>query len=218
MLLSPDLIAFTLSFALLALYEIYIRWRTARHDPHYTVQAINAEARRLWVNSVIEDRRDILAVQTVRNSTMAAIFLASTAVLLIMGVISLAEHGRDVNLALHALNIVGTVDPSLWLIKLLILVVDLCVAFFAFTQAVRNFNHVGYLLNVPAALKHPIITPRYVTNFLNRAAHFYSIGMRTFYFTFPLLLWLFGPQFLGAASLLLVLILYRLDRATDAGD
>lgn len=215
---QADLIGFALSFSLIAAYELYIRWRTAHHDPHYTVQAINAEARRLWVESVIQERRDILAVQTLRNSTMAATFLASTAILLIMGVISLSEHGNDVNHALHALNIVGTVDPSLWLMKLLVLVIDLCVAFFAFTQAVRKFNHVGYLLNVPAALKHPIITPRYVSDFLNRAAHFYSIGMRAFYFTFPLLFWLFGPHLLVTSSVVLVFILYRLDRAADAGD
>lgn len=215
---QADLIGFALSFVLIAGYEIYIRWRTAHHDPHYTVQAINAEARRLWVDSVIQERRDILAVQTLRNSTMAATFLASTAVLLIMGVISLSEHGSDVDHALHSLNIVATVDPALWLLKLLILVVDLCVAFFAFTQAVRKFNHVGYLLNVPAGLKHPVITPRYVADFLNRAAHFYSIGMRAFYFTLPLLFWLFGPHFLVASSLVLIVILHRLDRAADAGD
>jgi len=215
---ATDIIAFVLSVALAAAYFVYLHWRIARHGPLFTVQGINAEARRLWVASVMRDRRDILAVQTLRNSTMAATFLASTAVLLVVGTLSLAERGNEVEHALHALNIAGSVDPALWLIKLLCLVVDLCVAFFSFTLAVRKFNHVGYLLNVPTELEHPIITPRYVADFLHRAAHHYSIGMRAYYFTVPLLFWLFGPHLLLASTLVVLFLLYRLDRAPDAGD
>lgn len=207
-----------LSFLVIAAYYFYLYWRTAHHDPHYTVQAIQAEARRHWVESVMRDKRDILAVQTLRNSTMAAVFLASTAVLLIMGTLSLSEHGGDMANVLHSLNMLGTVDPSLWLIKLLALVVDLFVAFFSFTLAIRKFNHVGYLLNVPAELNHPVITPKYVADYMNRAAHYYSIGMRTYYFTVPLLFWLFDPLLMFISAVVLVFALYRLDRAPDAGD
>ena len=215
---SADILAFVLSAALAAAYYLFLHWRTSRHDPLFTVQGINAEARRLWVDSVMRERRDILAVQTLRNSTMAATFLASTAVLLVIGALSLAEHGNDFEHALHALNIAGRVDPALWLIKLLCLVVDLCAAFFSFTQAVRKFNHVGYLLNVPLEMEHPLITPRYVADFLHRAASHYSMGMRAYYFTVPLLFWLFGPHLLVVSTLVLLIFLYRLDRAPDAGD
>ncbi len=215
---TTDFAGLIISVALIFAYHAYLRWRTVRHDPLYTVQAVHADARRLWVESVMRDKRDILAVQTLRNSTMAATFLASTAVLLIMGAISLSGHGNDVAHALHSLNFAGPVDPALWLTKLVLLVVDLCVAFFAFTQAVRKFNHVGYLLNVPPGCDHPVITPRYVADFLNRAAHDYSTGMRAFYFTVPLLFSLFGAHLMVASSIALVFFLYRLDRAPDAGD
>jgi uncharacterized membrane protein len=213
-----EVLGFLVSLGMIVAYHLFLRWRTTHHDPHYTVQAIQAEARRHWVESVIRDKRDILAVQTLRNSTMAATFLASTAVLLIMGTLSLSEHGNDVAHALHALNILGTVDPALWLIKLLALVVDLFVAFFTFTLAIRKFNHAGYLLNLPTELNHPIITPQYVAEYLNRAARYYSSGMRAYYFTVPLLFWLFGPLLMVISSLALVFILYRIDRAPDAGD
>ena len=215
---TADIVACALSVALVAAYYAYLHWRTSRHDPLFTVQGINAEARRLWVDSVMRERRDILAVQTLRNSTMAATFLASTAVLLVIGALSLSGHGNDFEHALHALNIAGRADPALWLAKLLCLVADLCIAFFSFTQAVRKFNHIGYLLNVPLELKHPLITPRYVADFLHRAAQHYSMGMRAYYFTVPLLFWLFGPHLLVLATLVLLLFLYRLDRAPDAGD
>ena len=215
---AADSLACALSAGLAVAYYAYLGWRTARHDPLYTVQAVHAEARRLWVASVMRERRDILAVQTLRNSTMAATFLASTAVLLVIGTLSLAGHGNDFEHVLHALNLPGSVNPTLWLIKIILLVVDLCVAFFSFTLAVRKFNHVGYLINVPGEAGHAFITPRYVGDFLNRAAHHYSVGMRAYYFTLPLLFWLFGPHLLLASTLVLLILLYRLDRAADAGD
>jgi len=215
---SSEFLGFSLSFAVIAAYHFYLYWRLAHHDPNYTVQAIQADARRHWVESVMRDKRDILAVQTLRNSTMAATFLASTAVLLIMGTLSLSERGGDMANVLHSLNMVGTVEPGLWLLKLLVLVVDLFVAFFSFTLAIRKFNHVGYLLNLPAELKHPVITTKYVADYLNRAARYYSSGMRAYYFTVPLLFWLFDPLLMFVSAVVLVFVLHQLDRAPDAGD
>jgi len=209
-----DLFAFIISATLLASYQIFLRLRV-RRDPTYTVQALHAVARTAWVESVMSDKRDILAVQTLRNSTMAATFLASTAVLLVMGALSLSEHGRDLERALHSLNILGAVDPRLWLIKLIMLIIDLSVAFFAFTQAIRKYNHAGYLLNVPKEFRHSVITPAYAAAFLNSAARHYSIGMRAYYFTLPLLFWLFGPHLMLLATLVLLGVLHRLDRAPD---
>jgi uncharacterized membrane protein len=48
---------------------------------------------------------------------------------------------------------------------------------------------------------------------LNRAGRFYSIGMRAFYYTVPLVFWLFGPHFMLVATAVLIAVLYRLDRA-----
>ena len=215
---GTEFIGFGVSLTLIVAYHFYLYWRTTHHDPHYTVQAVQADARRHWVESVMRDKRDILAVQTLRNSTMAAVFLASTAVLLIMGTLSLSEHGNDVAKVLHSLNVVGNVEPGLWLLKLLALVIDLFVAFFAFTLAIRKFNHVGYLLNFPAEPPHPLITPRYVADYLNRAARYYSSGMRAYYFTVPLLFWLFDPLLMIISAIVLVFVLYQLDRAPDSGD
>jgi hypothetical protein len=73
---SAELLGFVLSVAVIAAYHFYLFWRLAHGDAHYTVQAVQADARRHWVESVMRDKRDILAVQTLRNSTMAATFLA----------------------------------------------------------------------------------------------------------------------------------------------
>lgn len=210
-----DMYSFVLSALLLLAYSMFIAYKT-RKNPAYTVQAVNIIARTAWVESIMRDGgKEVLAVQTLRNSTMAATFLASTAVLLIIGVLTLSAQGDKLQDTWHALNIAGTTHAELWLAKLLIMLLDLFVAFFSFAMAVRVFNHVGYMINVPLARNHKMICPQHVAIHLNRAGKFYSVGMRAYYFAVPLVFWLFGPHFMLLSTLALILILYRLDRAPE---
>jgi uncharacterized membrane protein len=207
-----DLAAFALSAAAVVLYQIYLRWRTLR-DPTSSAQDIMLAARAAWVESVMRERRDILAVQTLRNSTMAASFMASTAVLLIIGVLTLSAQGDKLSGTWHSLNFMGRFSAELWLFKLLMMLFDLLFAFFTFSMAVRLFHHIGYLLNVPLECNLEFNQPHHVTAQLNRAGVFFRIGMRAYYFTVPLLFWLFGPLFLLGATALVIFFLYHLDRA-----
>ncbi len=77
------------AFVILLGYQVLILVEVKRR-PMSTSLGFNSRARDLWVRAVIRDRRDILAVQTLRNGTMAATFLASTAVVLAMGFLGLA--------------------------------------------------------------------------------------------------------------------------------
>ena len=159
------------------------------------------------------DKPDVIPIQTLRNSTMAATFLASTAVLLIMGVLTLSGQSNDLESNWHTLNTYGTKHPNLWLIKLLLLLLDLFVAFFSFSMAVRIYNHVGYMINIPLSLNHKEMSPQHVALHLNLGGNYYYIGMRAYYFLVPLVFWLFGPHFMLAATTTLILVLYRIDRA-----
>src|SRR5512135_3895750 len=103
--LSTDFIGFALSVLLLAAYHVYLRYKIDQ-NPAYTVQAVNVMARTIWVETIMTEGKDILAVQTLRNSTMAATFLASTSVLLIIGILTLSEGGK-MEATWHALNIVN---------------------------------------------------------------------------------------------------------------
>lgn len=156
---------------------------------------------------------DVIAIQTLRNSTMAATFLASTSVLLIIGVLTLSGQGEKLNGSWHVLNNFGTTYPELWLTKLILLLLDLFTAFFSFAMAIRVYNHVGYMINVPIALNHKAISPQHVAIHLNSAGSYYSMGMRAYYFTVPLVFWLFGPHFMLLATVILIPVLYKLDRS-----
>jgi len=206
-----DAVSFIACVSLIIAYHLFLRSKV-RKDRTYTVQAINIIARTAWVETIMNERRDILAVQTLRNSTMAATFLASTSVLMIIGILTLSEGGK-LESTWHALNILGSQHSELWLVKLICMLLDMFVAFFSFSMSIRVFNHVGYMINVPLVQKHKMITPAHVATHLNRAGKFYSIGMRAYYFIVPLVFWLFGPHFMFISTLGLLLVLYRIDRA-----
>lgn len=213
--LAVNSIAFGLSLVLICGYHLYLRYRL-RKDPSYTIQGINCLAREHWVENIMAARetQGILAVQTLRNSTMAATFLASTAILLNIGVLNLMQKNDTFSLILspiHAGN--SEFANSLWMVKLLMLLMMFFWAFFCFTLAVRMYNHVGYLINSSNTNRQFCLSPTYVARLLNRSGHYYSLGMRAYYLSVPLVFWLFGPLYMLAASLGLALVLYHIDRA-----
>jgi len=204
--------ALAAAVALVCGYYAYLRWQVRKHNPHYTVHAVNTIARERWVETVMASgRMDILAVQTLRNSVMAASFMASTAILLIIGVLTLSGAERSGELW-HSLNF-GTTDLRLTTLKLLLLLVDFFFAFFCFSMAVRFFNHVGYMINVPVTVGLEALAPGRVADYLNRAGTYYTLGMRAFFICVPLVFWFFGSHFMLAATVALIAALHRLDRA-----
>jgi len=211
-----DLTGAGASLLLLVIYHVFLRVKL-RRDPLYTIQAVNALARAEWVESVMTTgNKDVLAVQTLRNSIMGATFLSSTAVLLIIGVLTLSGQGEHLGTTWHSLDLFGATRADLWLAKLLALLLDMLVAFFSFAQAIRLFHHVGYMINVPATAHHHAFTPTHVALHLNRAGAFYAVGMRAYYVAVPLVFWLFGPLFMLLSTVLLIPILFYLDRAPKA--
>lgn len=214
---TSDAVALALSLVLFAAYHLLLAWQL-RKNPYYTVHAVNNYARIKWVETVMaSEKLDVLAVQTLRNSVMAASFMASTAILLMIGTLTLSGSAENSSSVWHALNVSGGTHGELLAWKLMALLADFFVAFFCFATAVRFFNHVGYMINIPARLGVAAVGPRRVAAYLNRAGYFYVFGTRSFFYCVPLVFWLFGPQFMLGATAVLLLGLYRLDRA-PSGD
>lgn len=211
---GPDVSAFAASATMIALYYAFLR-RQVRNNPTYTIHGVNEIARTLWVASVMgHPSKDVMAVQTLRNFIMGASLMASTATLLIIGTLTLSGQAENIARSWHVLNIVGSHSAEIWIIKVLALLLDFIIAFFAFAMAVRLINHVVFMINVPEHDAHDALSPHNVAHRLNRAGNLFAIGMRAFFFAVPLVFWLFGPAFLTLATAALVAVLYHLDRST----
>lgn len=206
-----DLVCLAISMGLFTLYNLFVWWQL-RRNPIYTIQGATSLARKSWVVQIMEEHDDILAVQTLRNSTMAATFLASTAILLSVGVLSLTGQAEKIGQAWRTLNFFGSSEQSMLAIKLLILLGNLFVAFFSFSSSIRLFNHVGFMINVPCSERDYSTSITFVAIQLDRAAKHFHNGMRAFYFMVPLVFWFFGPLLLVGATVLMIVVVYFIDK------
>jgi uncharacterized membrane protein len=198
------------SFLILAIYHFHWLYRIYR-KPMTTTVGITNHLRGHWVESIMRDQRDILAVQTLRNWVMAASFLASTGILICLGLLSVAASPQKMAEITPSLNELVREHRVLWLFKLMVLIIDFFFIFFSFCLAIRYFNHVNFMINVPSTLAHKI-TPEYITNILNRGMMHYTMGMRGYYFSVLLFLWLFGPIWMLIGTIVITIILSHLDR------
>ena len=212
-----DLVAVGLSATLIALYYLWLRV-LVRRDPTFSIHSVNQIARTLWVANVMRNQaKDVMAVQTLRNFIMGASLMASTATLLIIGTLTLSGQAESISRSWHVLNVGSTYAAELWIVKVLCLLVDFIVAFFAFVMAVRLVNQVVFMITIqPEPDAHHSLAPEAVARRLNRAGNLFAIGLRAFFYAVPLVFWLFGPAFLVLATVGLVLTLQQLDRSEPA--
>jgi uncharacterized membrane protein len=197
------------SVAILLGYHVWHLGRL-RRAPNTTSIGLNSQARRRWVEHIMANRADILAVQTMRNWTMAATFLASTAIVLGLGFLNFALTSGHINDLVVTFNRVGVTDHALAMVKALAAAAVFLFAFIQFMLAVRFYNHAAFLINVPQS-PECAITPAVVSDTINRGARHYSIGTRSYYVAIPTVLWLLGPVYFFAAALIMTRLSWRLD-------
>lgn len=215
--LFPDIFAIVISLLLIVVYYLHLYVRSRRH-PGSTIQAVNHQARSLWVAAVMSTPgKDIMAVQTLRNFEMAATFKASTAVLLIIGTLTLSAQSQNLAQSWHLLGHDGPHTQDWWVVKVICLLAALIVAFFSFSMSIRNLNHVLFMLALTSEDAQGALAPERVARRLNQAGSFYTVGMRAYLAAVPLVFWLFGPLFLLMATIGLVGVLYYMDRNPDIG-
>lgn len=191
-----------------ALYELYLRW-TGMRAPMKTARSAHAAIRGQWVRHVMSrPGSEILVVQTLRNSVMAASFMATTAMLALSATLTFAGLGNPEH-ALWRSARAGNIDAMVFVTKLLLLGGCFFVSFVFSAMAVRFFNHTGYLITGTGDAAR---TQTLAIAYLNRAGHYYSLGLRAFFACIPFLAGLFSTWLLLPATLLLILILYWFDR------
>lgn len=199
-----DIIAFLVSCLLILTYYLYLGIRT-RRAPDSSVHTLNARVRERWVDMVMsKDNMEILAIQTLRNSIMAANFMASTSILLIIGTLSISEKIGQWALNWHPNGLAQSFSSELWHIKLCLLLLDFSIAFYCFSMAIRFFNHVGYMINLPVESSPDGGLYKQTCAYLNRDGRYYTFGTRTFFFSLPIILWFLDPYYLMLATLTLI--------------
>lgn len=196
------------AFLLLICYHLLLLLHRTTH-PNQGTHAHHAQTRGAWARQMMQEDQGILAVQTLRNWTMAASFLASTAILLGLALLN-TLFANNQAIITHLSAITAICNDSGIPPKLLLLSADFFFTFFNFTMAIRFYNHVGFMINAPAGPDQEAYIGQVIAT-VNRAAFHYTMGMRGYYLSVVLGLWLLGPTWLLAGAVGITATLWYAD-------
>lgn len=205
---TSEWISIIITLLIMIAYEIYLFF--AGHGAPYRIaQRTHARMRALWIRKIMSrPGSEIVVIQTLRNSLMAASFMASTAMLALIGTLTLSGLGEKSG---HW-NFVSLSDLTnrLLEVKLVLLVLIFFASFFFNAMAVRFYTHAGYIISIGVGNDNALRRSVAIA-YLNRAGFQYSIGVRAFFFCFPIGVSLFNTGLMIPATLLLLFLLYQFD-------
>ncbi|MQL86187.1 hypothetical protein Taro_018712 [Colocasia esculenta] len=216
-----DLILVPSSLLLSIAYHLWL-WRRVRSAPLRTIIGVNSAGRRLWVFAMLKDndKKNILAVQSIRNAIMGSTLMATTSILLCSGLAAVISSTYSIKKPVGD-SVYGAHGEFMVSLKYVTLLVVFLFAFLCYSLSIRFLNQVNFLINIPVGREDPaapgcveseaVITVDYLTDLLERGFVLNTIGNRLFYAALPLLLWIFGPVLVFLSSVTMVPILYNLD-------
>ncbi|XVE71392.1 hypothetical protein DITRI_Ditri10aG0146800 [Diplodiscus trichospermus] len=205
-----DMVLVPLGFFMSIAYHCWL-WHKVRTQPFTTIIGTNASGRRFWVSAMMKDndKKNILAVQTLRNSIMGSTLMATTSILLCAGLAAVISSTYSVKKPLSD-SIFGAHGEFMVSLKYVTILCIFLFSFFCHSISIRFVNQVNILINTPQD-PTSIVTPEYVSELLEKGFLLNTIGNRLFYAALPLLLWIFGPVLVFLCSVTMVPVLYNLD-------
>jgi hypothetical protein len=202
-------LAALVTVALLLAYEAALLL-VQRHSPARLARSAHAGLREEWFAAISEQRgSEILAVQTLRNSLMSATMTASTAVLGLIGTVTLAAPSLNASFgAADAITAHFTARLALELVLMGTLFASLVCS----AMAVRYYNHAGFITSMPVGSEARQRWAVTGSVYLRRAGLLYSWGLRHLIMVAPVLASIIYPWAGPVAALVVVLVLRGFDR------
>ncbi|KGN62846.1 uncharacterized protein LOC101209677 [Cucumis sativus] len=205
-----DLILVPTGFILMMCYHLGL-WYKVRTQPFTTIIGINTSGRRLWVSSIIKDidKKNILAVQTLRNAIMGSTLMATTSILISCGLAAILSSTYSIKKPLND-SVFGAHGEFMLSLKYVSILTIFLFSFLCHSLSIRFINQVNVLINTPQEPMSPV-TPKYLSELFEKGCILNTVGNRLFYTAVPLLLWIFGPVLVFLCYLSLLPLLYNLD-------
>lgn len=208
---SPWLAAIA-TLGIIAAYEGWLAI-AQRLAPGRLARTAHASLREDWFAAIsAQPGSEILAVQTLRNSLMSATMTASTAVLGLMGALSLTAPTLHATLGEAA---GATADWPHVTPRLAMELVLLCLLFaslVASVMAVRYYNHAGFIGGMPVGAPQRQRWAAAGSAYVRKAGLLYSWGLRQLMLLVPVVAFLLHPLAGMAGALLVVAALLHFDR------
>jgi uncharacterized membrane protein len=154
-------------------------------------------------------------IQIVGNLLRSLGFFASTAILLVAGLIAVLGASEQAVQTLAVLPFAAPATEAAWHVKVLLLVTIFVYAFFKFAWAFRLTNNCSILIGAaPAAPADPKPAEAHAKRaaaIIGLAAFHLNRGLRGYFFALAALAWFLHPAIFALAATWVVLVLYRRD-------
>jgi len=209
MSLDTRSLAALLTVGIVALYEVWFAL-ARRRRPGELARSAHATLREDWFDAVSrEPGTEILAVQTLRNSLMSASMTASTAVLGLMGTITLSASSLATGFS-GAPMAVPEFTPRLAL-ELVVLAL-LFASLVSSVMAVRYYNHAGFIAGMPVGSEARQRWHATGRSHVRRAGILYSWSLRQLLLVVPAVAFILHPGAGPVAAVMVVAVLLPFDR------
>ncbi|KAK7270748.1 hypothetical protein RJT34_26144 [Clitoria ternatea] len=159
-------------------------WHKVQTQPSITILGIDSDGRCLWVAAMIKDidKKNIVAVQSIRNMITGSVFMASTSILLCCGLGAVISSTYSVKKPLNE-SIYGAQGE--------------------FAVSLPNLHTTRCVMT--------LVTTEYLSELLRKATVLSIVGNRLLHTGLPLLLWIFGPMMAFSCSVAMLLVLHKVD-------
>jgi uncharacterized membrane protein len=192
------------SLLVIVAYEVQELY-AERRRPGATARSAHRLLRGDWVRALSrQPGTEIVAVQALRNSLMSATITASTAVLVLMGAVTLLAARGDLTEESRLLALPNVLEVAL--------VLTLFATYLCSAMAMRYYHHAGFILSLPVGAPERAGREPLASEYVERAGLLYGWSLRCFMFGAPLVVGLIQPLAMPLASLGLVGVLAFFDR------
>ncbi len=199
-------------------YTVFADWSSRRHR---TLMAVTHDWRSRWLRKLLARDMRMVDIQVVSAVIRSVVFFASTSLLILAGLAAVLGATDSVIRIVTTLPYTREITQEWWELVLLLLFAIFVYAFFKFTWAVRQFNHLAYLVGAapePAEADTPQaqVFVEIASAMATMATKQFNRGLRGYYFGLAVLPWFIHPLFFAVAASGVVGVLYAREFHSDA--
>lgn len=206
-----DLAAFGWFIVLWSGYNVVMGWAVQG------IPAINSRmriVRLMWMERFLDRDNRIMDAQLLGHTISSVTFLASTSMLVIVGLIGVFGAVDSVHGMVTGLGFTVVTSKGFFELKLVLLVTIFAYAFFKFTWALRQYNYTCALMGAAPLLPLEPGPRRELAEVLSGAVtsaiSSFNAGLRSYYFAMAALTWFIHPLIFAAATAWIIgLLLHR---------
>ncbi|KAG4125729.1 hypothetical protein ERO13_D10G114700v2 [Gossypium hirsutum] len=216
-ILCLDTLLIPFSLFLTLGYHVYL-WKSFKQKPSSTQIGLEKLRRNSWFQEIKQgdDKKGMLAVQSLRNTLMATILTATIAILVNLALAALTSNTYNASHLLKA-EIFGSHSKWVYSLKYGSVSVFLLVSFFCCSVAIGFLIDANFLINASSLDEDDdqfSSDHSYTQTIFERGFGLALVGNRMLCVSFPMLLWMLGPLPVALSSGALLWGLYGLDFAS----